>query len=126
MTIKKLQEKLVFNLCAVMTSEWTVIELHYENSMVDGDQRVVYKAFYFQGDEKIQFGVSAECHDCLYEMSDRQPDGVERWTWFELTIKNSGEYRCTFHYGTPPLLERQLALRGKYPDEPDDAKARNG
>ncbi|ATQ77229.1 hypothetical protein CR152_23945 [Massilia violaceinigra] len=101
-----------------MTTAWDRIELLYENSIVDGDRRVVYKAFYFETDAKHQFGLSGECHTLLYELSEGQPDnGVEKWTWLKFMMDAGGTYAFEFKYGTPPLLERELELAKKIPPQ---------
>lgn len=118
MGIAELQEQVVLELCNIVTEPWDSIELHYENSIVDGYARSVYKSFYFVDGNKYQFGLTAECHDYLFELSDnRREDNVENWTWFDLKINNTGRYAFDFGYGTPPLLEREMELQARFPDD---------
>lgn len=117
MNMVEVQEQFVVELAYIMSNPWDLIQVHYENSIVDGDPRVVYKAFYYDNEVKHQFGLSGECLTLLSNMSRSQPEnGVEKWTWFEFEVDNAGKFVFDFMCGIPPLLERESDLADKYPD----------
>ena len=118
MEISELQQQVVVEICQIMTTAWDAIELHYEDGIVDGHQRTVYKAFYFEGGVKVQFGLSGKCHQLLFELGDRKVENcAEGWTWFDLRVDNTGKYGFDFGYDTPRLLKREIELFEKYPEE---------
>ena len=111
MSMIELQDKFAIELASSIDARWDSIQVHYENMVVNEHRHQIFTAFYLAGRAENEFTLSLECLDLLRDLNKQQPENqVEKWTWFEFVMDNTGMYKFDYKYGIPP----HVATRIKY------------
>jgi hypothetical protein len=106
MEIIELQNAIAQQLALSVEEAWDSIQFHYENATVDGLNREIFVAVFFNDGIKNQFTPTLEALDLFLTLRNSQPEGQnEEWTWLEFILERTGTYKFDYKYGLPPQIE---------------------
>ena len=86
---------------------WDEIRIHYENAVLYGEPREVYRASFRSTGAEHDLELSLEALDILLELKRCKPQNQEdEWVWFEFFIDKTGKYKFDYKYSDPPLISQ--------------------
>lgn len=97
------QERAVRSVAASVPDDWENIELTFVHFSWEGELMSIMTCIYIKAADRINFALSTEALEDLISLNEIPPDNqIEKWTWLNLEIENSGKYKFDFQYGKPP------------------------